>query len=144
MIYVVLFIIAILTVSFIIFSIVGIYCKIIKKESKAFLGMVMSLILLFLMMNVRNHLVKNELVKNIKTATMIQKSSNFSKKELVNIHFASEKIRVIGSDIHVVLLPRKDTVYLNQDLRNRNKFWIHYKKYEFLKLTAPIGYIMKE
>lgn len=143
MIYIVLFIIIALTISFIIFLIIEVYSKILKKESKAFFGMVISFISFFLMMKLRNHLVKNELVENIKIAKLEQENSAFSKEELSNITIVEEKIRAEDKDIYVILMPKKDTIYLNRDSRNKNKFWVHYKKYEFLKLTAPIGYITK-
>ncbi|WP_449397542.1 hypothetical protein [Chryseobacterium wanjuense] len=143
MIYIVLFIIIALIISFIIFSIIEVYSKILKKESKAFFGMVISFISFFLMMKLRNHLIKNELVENIKIAKLEQENSAFSKEELSNITIVEEKIRAEDTDIYVILLPRKDTIYLNRDFHNKNKFWVHYKKYEVLKLTAPIGYITK-
>lgn len=90
------------------------------------------------MITVRNHLVKNELVENIKTSKIEQENSFFSKKELSDIHIVSEKIRVDDKDIFVVLMPQKDTLYMNQDFHDKNKFWVHYKKYEILKLTAPV------
>jgi hypothetical protein len=143
MIYIVLFIIIALTISFIIFSIIEVYSKILKKESKAFFGIVICIISCFLMMKLRNHLIKNELVENIKIAKLEQENSAFSKEELSNITIVEEKIRAEDKDIYVILMPKKDTIYLNRDSRNKNKFWVHYKKYEFLKLTAPIGYITK-
>lgn len=143
MIYIVQLIIALLIISFFIFFIIEIYCEIVKKNSWAFLGMLLSLILFFLMITVRNHLVKNELVENIKTSKLEQKNSFFSKRELSDIHLVSEKMRVVDKDIYIVLMPQKDTLYMNQDFHNKNKFWVHYKKYEILKFTAPVGYIIK-
>ncbi len=143
MIYIVQIIIALLIISFFIFSIIEIYCEIIKKSSWAFLGMLVSLILFFLMITVRNHWVKNELVENINASKIEQSNPSFSKKELSNIHIVSEKMRVTDKDIIVVLMPQKDTLYMNQDFHDKNKFWIHYKKYEILKITAPVGYIVK-
>lgn len=143
MIYIVLFIIIALIISFIIFSIIEVYSKILKKESKAFFGIVICIISFFFMMKLRNHLIKNELVENIKIAKLEQENSTFSKEELSNITIVEEKIRAEDTDIYVILMPKKDTIYLNRDSRNKNKFWVHYKKYEFLKLTAPIGYITK-
>ncbi|MBE4948103.1 hypothetical protein [Chryseobacterium culicis] len=143
MIYIVQLIITLLVISFFIFSIIEIYCKIVKKESRTYFGMLISLILFFLMITVRNHLVKNELVKNIKASKIEQGNSFFSKNELSDIHIVSEKMRVVDKDIYIVLMPQKDTLYINQDFHDKNKFWVHYKKYEILKLTAPIGYIIK-
>lgn len=143
MIYIVQIIIALLIISFFVFSIIEIYCEIIKKSSWAFLGMLISLILFFLMITVRNHLVKNELVENIKTSKIEQKNSFFSKIELSNLHIVSEKMRVVNKNIYIVLMPQKDTLYMNQDFHDKNKFWVHYKKYEILKITAPVGYIIK-
>ncbi|QBA21505.1 hypothetical protein EU348_09965 [Chryseobacterium indologenes] len=114
-----------------------------KRSSWAFLGMLISLILFFLMITVRNHRVKNELVENIKTSKIEQSHSSFSKRELLDIHLVSEKMRFVDKDIYIVLMPQKDTLYMNQDLNNKNKFWVHYKKYEILKFTAPVGYIIK-
>lgn len=91
-----------------------------------------------------HHLIKNELVKNIKHSKIEQKDSAFSKEELSDITLSDERKNTIDKDIYLILLPEKDTIYLNQDSRNRNKFWIHYKKYEILKNTASIGYIMKK
>ncbi|PTT23155.1 hypothetical protein DBR28_19190, partial [Chryseobacterium sp. HMWF028] len=87
--------------------------------------------------------VKHELVENIKTSTIKQSNSSFSKRELSDIHLVSEKIRVVDKNIYIVLMPQKDTLYMNQDFHNKNKFWVHYKKYEILKITAPVGYIIK-
>ncbi|PRB05989.1 hypothetical protein CQ046_02090 [Chryseobacterium sp. MYb7] len=143
MIYIVQLIIALLIISFFVFSIIEIYCEIVKKSSKAFFGMLISLILFFLMITVRNHLVKNELVENIKTSKIEQSNSSFSKRELSDIHIVSEKMRVVDKDIYIVLMPQKDTLYMNQDFHDKNKFWVHYKKYEILKITAPVGYIIK-
>ncbi|KAA2223923.1 hypothetical protein [Chryseobacterium sediminis] len=143
MIYIVQIIIALLILSFVIFSFVEIYCKIVKKESRTYWIMLISFALFFLMITVRNHLVKNELVENIKTSTIDQSNSFFSKRELSDIHIVSEKIRVVDKDIYIVLMPQKDTVYMNQDFHDKNKFWVHYKKYEILKITAPVGYIIK-
>ncbi|MBB6331008.1 hypothetical protein HNP24_001958 [Chryseobacterium sediminis] len=143
MIYIVQIIIALLILSFVIFSFVEIYCKIVKKESRTYWIMLISFALFFLMITVRNHLVKNELVENIKTSTIDQSNSFFSKRELSDIHVVSEKIRVVDKDIYIVLMPQKDTLYMNQDFHNKNKFWVHYKKYEILKITAPVGYIIK-
>ncbi|WP_433631367.1 hypothetical protein [Chryseobacterium cucumeris] len=143
MIYIVQLIITLLIISFFVFSIIEIYCEIVKKSSWAFLGMLISLILFFLMIIVRNHMVKNELVKNINASKIEQKNSLFSKRELSDIHLVSEKMRVVDKDIYVVLMPQKDTLYMNQDFHNKNKFWVHYKKYEILKFTAPVGYIIK-
>ncbi|MDR4953930.1 hypothetical protein REB14_17250 [Chryseobacterium sp. ES2] len=143
MIYIVQLIIALLIISFFVFSIIEIYCEIVKKSSKAFFGMFISLILFFLMITVRNHWVKNELVENINASKIEQSNSSFSIKELSNIHIVSEKMRVTDKDIIVVLMPQKDTLYMNQDFHDKNKFWVHYKKYEILKFTAPVGYIIK-
>ena len=143
MIYIVQLIITLLIISFFVFSIIEIYCEIVKKSSWAFLGMLIILILFFLMITVRNHMVKNELVKNINASKIEQKNSLFSKRELSDIHLVSEKMRVVDKDIYVVLMPQKDTLYMNQDFHNKNKFWVHYKKYEILKFTAPVGYIIK-
>ncbi|WP_288376411.1 hypothetical protein, partial [uncultured Chryseobacterium sp.] len=95
MIYIVQLIITLLVISFFIFSIIEIYCKIVKKESRTYFGMLISLILFFLMITVRNHLVKNELVKNIKASKIEQGNSFFSKNELSDIHIVSEKMRVV-------------------------------------------------
>ncbi|MEJ5049651.1 hypothetical protein WH221_07410 [Chryseobacterium culicis] len=144
MIYIVQLIIALLIISFFVFSIIEIYCEIVKKRCKAFFGMLISLILFFLMITVRNHLVKNELVESINTSKIEQDNSSFSKRELSDIHIVSEKIRVADKNIFVVLMPQKDTLYMNQDFHDKNKFWVHYKKYEILKITAPLGYIIKQ
>ena len=138
MIYIVEFIVTALIISFVVFSIIEFYNKIFKKESNAYFGMIISFILFFLVMKIRNHLIKNELVENIKFSKIEQKNSDFSKEELSNVTFADEKIRTMDKDIYVILLPEKDTVYVNQDFHNRNKFWVHYKKYEFLKLQCPL------
>ncbi|MDW9382413.1 hypothetical protein [Chryseobacterium sp. JV558] len=143
MIYIVQIIIALLIISFIIFSILEIYSKIVKKKSNAFFGMAISLILFFLIISVRNRLIKNELIENIKTSKIEQNNSSFSKKELSDIHIVSEKMRVVDKDIYIVFMPQKDTVYMKRDFHNENKFWVHYKKYETLGITAPIGYIIK-
>jgi hypothetical protein len=127
----------------VIFSVFEIYCKILKKESKAYFGMVISFILFSLIINVRNHLIKKELVEKIKYSKIEQENSTFSKEELSNINIVGEKIRIIDKDIYVILMPENDTIYMNRDFHNKNKFWVHYKKYEFLKMTAPIGYIIK-
>lgn len=47
MIYIVQLIITLLVISFFIFSIIEIYCKIVRKESRAYFGMLISLILFF-------------------------------------------------------------------------------------------------
>ncbi|WP_129039800.1 hypothetical protein [Chryseobacterium sp. CH21] len=88
-------------------------------------------------------MVKNKLVENIKTSKIEQSNSSFSKKELSDIHIVSEKMRVVDKDIYIVLMPQKDTLYMNQDFNDQHKFWVHYKKYEILKITEPVGYIIK-
>jgi len=143
MIYIVQFIAIALIISFVASSVIEIYKKILKKESYAYFGMIISLILFFLIMNIRNHLIKKELVENIKYSKIEQKNSTFSKEELSNINIVEEKIRTVDKDIYVILMPEKDTIYMNRDFYNKNKFWVHYKKYEFLKLTAPVGFITK-
>jgi hypothetical protein len=143
MIYIVQFIAIALIISFVASSVIEIYKKTFKKESKAYFGMIISLILFYLIMNVRNRLIKKELVENIKYSRIEQKNSTFSKEELSDINIVEEKIRTIDKDIYVILMPEKDTIYMNQDFHNENKFWVHYKKYEFLKMTTPIGYIIK-
>ena len=143
MIYIVESVVTFLFISFFIFTVINVYCKIVKRESKAFLGAIISLIAFFSMMELRNHLIKQELVKDIIASKIQQPNSNFSKRELSDIHISSEKMRVVDEDINIILLPRKDTVYLNQDFYHKNKFWIYYKKYEILGLTAPVGYIIK-
>lgn len=143
MIYIVQLVIALLIMSFFIFSIIEIYCKIAKKESKAYFGMLIGFVLVLPIGKVRNHLIKNELVENIKKSTIEQNNSCFSKRELSDIHIVSEKMRAVDKDIFVVLMPQKDTLYMNQDFHDKNKFWVHYKKYEILKITAPVGYMIK-
>ncbi|MBO9690407.1 hypothetical protein [Chryseobacterium sp.] len=143
MIYVVQIIIALLIICFIIFSVIDIYCKIFKKESRAFVGIVISFISLLLIEKVRSYWIKNELIEHIETSKIEQEESNFSKQELSHIEIVSERIRTVDKNIYVVLMPQKDTICLKQDFQNNNKFWIHYKKYELLMLTAPIGYIIK-
>lgn len=144
MIFIVQCMVTLLIITFFIFSIIVIYSKILKKESKAFFGMMISFILLLGVTKMSHHLIKNELVKNIKHSKIEQKDSAFSKEELSDITVSDERKNTIDKDIYLILLPEKDTIYLNQDARDRNKFWIHYKKYEILKNTASIGYIMKK
>lgn len=105
--------------------------------------MIASFVLFTLMIIIRNHLIKNELVENIRKSKIEQNDSFFSKKELSDIHIVSEKMRIVDKNIYIVLLPEQDTIYLNQDFNNKNKFWVHYKKYEVLKYKAPVGYIIK-
>lgn len=136
--------IMLLVITFAISAVIEIYSKIFKKESKAFYVMVLSMILLLLLTSLSNRLVRNEIIKHLKTEKIIQGNPVFSKEELSDIHISDEKKMTIGPAINIVLLPRRDTLYLNQDFRDRNKFWIHYKKYEILKLTASIGYIIKK
>ena len=143
MIFIVQLILTLLIINFIISSIIVIYCKIFKKETKAFFGMVISLVALVFITKIRNHLVKNELVKDIRHSKVEQKNSAFSKEELTNITTSDERHRKVDKDIYLVLLPSKDTICLNQDFKDDHKFWIHYKKYEFLKITASVGYILK-
>ena len=143
MIYIVQIIITLLIIGFIIFFILEIYYRIFKKESKAFLGIVISLSLLLLIERVRNHLIKSDIVETIKTSEIEQSNSSFSKKELSNINIVSEKRRTDETKIYVVFMPQKDTIYMKRDFHNENKFWVHYKKYEILGITVPIGYIMK-
>jgi hypothetical protein len=143
MIYIVQSIIALLIISFIISSIIYIYCKILKKESRALLVTLMSFISLMLMDRVRDHLIKNELIENIKTSKIEQGNLSFSERELSNITVVSEKIRTLDKNIYIVLMPQKDTIYMNQDFYNKNKFWVHYKKYEILQMKVPVGYIIK-
>ncbi|WP_294298882.1 hypothetical protein [uncultured Chryseobacterium sp.] len=133
-----------LIITFAISAVIEMYSKIFKKESKAFYVMVLSMILLLPVTSLSNCLVRNEIIKHLKTEKIIQGNPAFSKEELSDIHISDEKKMTIGPDINIVLLPRHDTLYLNRDFRDRNKFWIHYKKYEILKLTASIGYIIKK
>jgi len=144
MVYVLKLMIILLIITFTISAVIEIYSKIFKRESKAFYVMVLSMILLLPVTSLSNHLVRNEIIKHLKTEKIMQGNPVFSREELSDIHISDEKKMTVGPAINIILLPAQDTLYLNRDFRDRNKFWIHCKKYEILKLTASIGYIIKK